>query len=115
MEDTCRLCVRGACGCCKSELESIQLTAAEYQQLKDRVMTDILQGRDVFTKTTPKVQTRTHTLSPVSGKIWPLTLTSQLNPPPFKSVIYDRCLSAHRLLMISDQAEMGISVDQFDK
>ncbi|XP_011615155.2 mitochondrial ribonuclease P catalytic subunit isoform X1 [Takifugu rubripes] len=49
-----RATTKGTCGCCKSELESIQLTAAEYQQLKDRVMTDILQGRDVFTKTTPK-------------------------------------------------------------
>lgn len=59
-ESTCTLCARGVCSCCKSELESIQLTAAEYQQLKDRVMADVIQGRDVFTKTTPEV--RTHTL-----------------------------------------------------
>lgn len=45
---------KGVCGCCGSELESIQLTAEEYQQLKDRVMTDIIQGRDVFNKTTPE-------------------------------------------------------------
>ncbi|CAF91538.1 unnamed protein product, partial [Tetraodon nigroviridis] len=45
---------RGVCGCCESELESIQLTAAEYRQLKDRVMADVIQGRDVFTKTTPE-------------------------------------------------------------
>ena len=61
------MCVfRGVCGCCGSELESIQLTAEEYQQLKDRVMTDIIQGRDVFTKTTPEVHTRTHTSTPIS-------------------------------------------------
>ncbi|KAK9533352.1 hypothetical protein VZT92_008474 [Zoarces viviparus] len=45
---------KGVCRCCGSELESIQLTAEEYQQLKDRVMTDIIQGRDVFNKTTPE-------------------------------------------------------------
>ncbi|KAM9341226.1 mitochondrial ribonuclease P catalytic subunit [Symphorus nematophorus] len=45
---------KGVCGCCGSELESIQLTAEEYQLLKDRVMTDIIQGRDVFNKTTPE-------------------------------------------------------------
>ncbi|XP_067336821.1 mitochondrial ribonuclease P catalytic subunit isoform X2 [Channa argus] len=44
----------GLCTCCGSELESIQLTSEEYQQLKDRVMTDIIQGRDVFNKTTPE-------------------------------------------------------------
>lgn len=64
-EDMCHLCVRGLCGCCKSELESIHLTAAEYQQLKDRVITDIIQGQNIFTKTTPEVYTHTytHTLS----------------------------------------------------
>lgn len=51
---------RGVCRSCGSELESIQLTAEEYQQLKDRVMTDIIEGQDVFTKTTPEVK-RTHT------------------------------------------------------
>ncbi|XP_028421783.1 mitochondrial ribonuclease P catalytic subunit isoform X1 [Perca flavescens] len=45
---------KGLCRCCGSELESIQLTAEEYQQLKDRVMADIIQGRDVFNKTTPE-------------------------------------------------------------
>nr|XP_020477603.1 mitochondrial ribonuclease P protein 3 isoform X2 [Monopterus albus] len=45
---------KGVCRCCRSELESIQLTAEEYQHLKDRVMTDIIQGRDVFNKTTPE-------------------------------------------------------------
>ncbi|XP_054469401.1 mitochondrial ribonuclease P catalytic subunit [Anoplopoma fimbria] len=45
---------KGVCRCCGSELESIQLTAGEYQQLKDRVMTDIIQGPDVFKKTTPE-------------------------------------------------------------
>ncbi|TMS20892.1 Mitochondrial ribonuclease P catalytic subunit [Larimichthys crocea] len=44
----------GVCRCCGSELESIQLTTEEYQLLKDRVMTDIIQGRDVFNKTTPE-------------------------------------------------------------
>ncbi|KAM3594479.1 uncharacterized protein V6R79_008586 [Siganus canaliculatus] len=45
---------KGACGCCGSVLESIQLTPEEYKQLRDRVMTDIIQGRDVFKKTTPE-------------------------------------------------------------
>lgn len=54
-----RVC-RGVCDCCGSELESIQLTVEEYRQLRDSVMTDIIQGRDVFNKTTPEVGTRTH-------------------------------------------------------
>ncbi|XP_068436593.1 mitochondrial ribonuclease P catalytic subunit isoform X2 [Clinocottus analis] len=45
---------KGVCNCCGSELESIQLTAEEYQQLKNRVMADIIEGRDVFKKTTPE-------------------------------------------------------------
>uniref|UniRef100_A0A1A8BGI9 Mitochondrial ribonuclease P catalytic subunit n=1 Tax=Nothobranchius kadleci TaxID=1051664 RepID=A0A1A8BGI9_NOTKA len=45
---------KGVCRCCGSELESIQLSAEEYQELKDKVMTDVIQGRDVFNKTTPE-------------------------------------------------------------
>ncbi|XP_012717054.2 mitochondrial ribonuclease P catalytic subunit [Fundulus heteroclitus] len=45
---------KGVCRCCGSELESIQLSAEEYQELKDRVMTDVIQGKDVFKKTTPE-------------------------------------------------------------
>lgn len=45
---------KGVCRCCRSELESIELTAEEYQELKDKVMADIIQGQDVFNKTTPK-------------------------------------------------------------
>ncbi|KAK5617506.1 hypothetical protein CRENBAI_005192 [Crenichthys baileyi] len=45
---------KGVCRCCGSELESIQLSAEEYQELKDRVMTDVIQGQDVFNKTTPE-------------------------------------------------------------
>ncbi|CAL8285660.1 unnamed protein product [Lota lota] len=45
---------KGVCKCCGSELESIQLTPEEYQHLKDRVMADIIQGKDVFHKTTPE-------------------------------------------------------------
>lgn len=44
----------GVCDCCGSQLESIQLTAEEYRQLKDSVMTNVIQGRDVFNKTTPE-------------------------------------------------------------
>lgn len=44
----------GTCRCCGSELESIQLTAEEYQQLKDKVMVSVIQGPDVFNKTTPE-------------------------------------------------------------
>ncbi|XP_040925188.1 mitochondrial ribonuclease P catalytic subunit isoform X2 [Betta splendens] len=46
--------LQGRCRCCGSELESIRLTTEEYQQLKDRVMTDVIQGQDVFNKTTPE-------------------------------------------------------------
>lgn len=45
---------KGVCRSCGSELESIQLTAEEYQELKDRVMADIIQGEDIFNKTTPE-------------------------------------------------------------
>lgn len=45
---------KGACRCCGTDLESIQLTAEEYQQLKDKVMVNIIQGPDVFNKTTPE-------------------------------------------------------------
>ncbi|XP_019940151.2 mitochondrial ribonuclease P catalytic subunit [Paralichthys olivaceus] len=45
---------KGQCRCCGSELESIQLSTEEYHQLKDSVMTDIIQGQDVFNKTTPE-------------------------------------------------------------
>ena len=42
---------KGVCRCCGSLLESIQLTTEEYQQLKDVVMTSVIQGRDVFKRT----------------------------------------------------------------
>ncbi|KAM6969612.1 mitochondrial ribonuclease P catalytic subunit [Tautogolabrus adspersus] len=45
---------KGVCSCCGSALESIQLTPEEYHQLKDRVMSDIIEGSDVFNKTTPE-------------------------------------------------------------
>ncbi|KAM9354167.1 mitochondrial ribonuclease P catalytic subunit isoform 1-T1 [Pholidichthys leucotaenia] len=45
---------QGVCRCCGSELESIQLTADEYQRLRDGVMADVIQGNDVFKKTTPQ-------------------------------------------------------------
>ncbi|XP_028298342.1 mitochondrial ribonuclease P catalytic subunit [Gouania willdenowi] len=45
---------KGVCRCCGSQLESIQLTDEEYQELKDKVMADIIQGPDVFNKTTPE-------------------------------------------------------------
>ncbi|XP_072546325.1 mitochondrial ribonuclease P catalytic subunit [Salminus brasiliensis] len=46
--------VRGLCRSCQAELESIELTEEEYAQLKHRVMTDVIEGRDVFKKTTPE-------------------------------------------------------------
>uniref|UniRef100_A0A674AM34 Mitochondrial ribonuclease P catalytic subunit n=1 Tax=Salmo trutta TaxID=8032 RepID=A0A674AM34_SALTR len=46
---------RGVCRSCQAELESIQLSREEYAQLKDRVMGDVIQGRDVFNKTTPEL------------------------------------------------------------
>ncbi|XP_029135011.1 mitochondrial ribonuclease P catalytic subunit [Labrus bergylta] len=45
---------KGVCRCCGSALESIQLTQEEYHQLKHRVMSDIIEGKDVFNKTTPE-------------------------------------------------------------
>lgn len=45
---------RGVCQSCGTELESIQLTEEEYAQLKHRVMEDVIEGRDVFNKTTPE-------------------------------------------------------------
>ncbi|MCJ8737241.1 hypothetical protein PDJAM_G00021760 [Pangasius djambal] len=45
---------RGVCRSCGTELESIQLTEEEYTQLKHRVMEDVIEGRDVFSKTTPE-------------------------------------------------------------
>ncbi|XP_026781797.3 mitochondrial ribonuclease P catalytic subunit isoform X2 [Pangasianodon hypophthalmus] len=44
----------GVCRSCGTELESIQLTEEEYNQLKHRVMEDVIEGRDVFNKTTPE-------------------------------------------------------------
>ncbi|XP_029316057.1 mitochondrial ribonuclease P catalytic subunit [Cottoperca gobio] len=43
---------KGMCRCCGSELESIHLHDEEYQQLRDSLMTDVIQGEDVFKKTT---------------------------------------------------------------
>lgn len=44
----------GHCRNCCSSLESIQLTEEEYNQLKEKVMNDVIQGKDVFKKTTPQ-------------------------------------------------------------
>ncbi|KAI7804292.1 putative mitochondrial ribonuclease P protein 3 [Triplophysa rosa] len=44
----------GECKSCKAPLESIQLTKEEYAQLKDRVMKDVIEGKDIFNKTTPE-------------------------------------------------------------
>ncbi|XP_076843933.1 mitochondrial ribonuclease P catalytic subunit isoform X2 [Brachyhypopomus gauderio] len=45
---------RGVCRSCRTNLESIQLTEDEYGQLKHRVMMDVIEGKDVFNKTTPE-------------------------------------------------------------
>ncbi|KAJ8411758.1 hypothetical protein AAFF_G00153960 [Aldrovandia affinis] len=42
------------CRSCRARLESIKLNEEEYGQLKDRVMKDIIEGQDVFNKTTPE-------------------------------------------------------------
>ncbi|XP_017537345.1 mitochondrial ribonuclease P catalytic subunit isoform X2 [Pygocentrus nattereri] len=44
----------GRCRGCRAELESIELTEEEYAQLRHRVMTHVIEGRDVFNKTTPE-------------------------------------------------------------
>ncbi|XP_026855683.2 mitochondrial ribonuclease P catalytic subunit [Electrophorus electricus] len=45
---------RGQCRSCQANLESIRLTEEEYAQLKHSVMADVIEGRDVFKKTTPE-------------------------------------------------------------
>ncbi len=49
------LCFSGECKNCKASLESIQLTEEEYAELKDKVMKKVIEGSDVFKKTTPEV------------------------------------------------------------
>ncbi|KAF7664745.1 hypothetical protein LDENG_00166560 [Lucifuga dentata] len=97
---------KGVCGCCGSELESIQLTAEEYQQLRDKVMTDIIQGRDVFKKTTPEELEKFKTF--VKRK------------PPFDVVVdglnvaniaKDKCkLSDTLLAVVSELEHQGLTV-----
>lgn len=45
---------KGICRCCGTVLESIHMTEQEYQELKDKVMINVIQGTDVFKKTTPE-------------------------------------------------------------
>ncbi|XP_059375993.1 mitochondrial ribonuclease P catalytic subunit isoform X2 [Carassius carassius] len=45
----------GECKNCKASLESIQLTEEEYAELKDKVMKKVIEGSDVFKKTTPEL------------------------------------------------------------
>ncbi|XP_066532068.1 mitochondrial ribonuclease P catalytic subunit [Hoplias malabaricus] len=45
---------RGVCRSCGAELESIDLTGDEYSLLRDRVMANVIEGKDVFNKTTPE-------------------------------------------------------------
>ncbi|GCB78716.1 hypothetical protein scyTo_0015870 [Scyliorhinus torazame] len=44
----------GECQVCNTILESIQLSEEEYNLLRKRVMNDIIQGTDIFKKTTPQ-------------------------------------------------------------
>ncbi|KPP75278.1 mitochondrial ribonuclease P protein 3-like, partial [Scleropages formosus] len=44
----------GMCRSCGTALESIELSEEEYRLLKEQVMQDIMEGDDVFIKTTPK-------------------------------------------------------------
>ncbi|XP_059812755.1 mitochondrial ribonuclease P catalytic subunit isoform X2 [Hypanus sabinus] len=43
----------GKCHICNTLLETIQLNEDEYSVLKEHVMNDVIQGKDVFRKTTP--------------------------------------------------------------
>ncbi|XP_067847595.1 mitochondrial ribonuclease P catalytic subunit isoform X1 [Heptranchias perlo] len=43
----------GKCHVCNTLLESIQLSEEEYSILRECVMNDVIQGKDVFKKTTP--------------------------------------------------------------
>lgn len=44
----------GVCLSCKEQLESIQLTEDEYSHLQESVIRHIIQGGDIFNKTTPE-------------------------------------------------------------
>ncbi|KAL4656308.1 mitochondrial ribonuclease P protein 3 [Arapaima gigas] len=44
----------GVCQSCGTALESIELSEKEYGLLKEQVMQDVMQGNDVFIKSTPK-------------------------------------------------------------
>eukprot|EP00062_Callorhinchus_milii_P008792 gi/632952033/ref/XP_007891623.1/ PREDICTED: mitochondrial ribonuclease P protein 3 [Callorhinchus milii] len=43
----------GKCRSCNTLLESISLSEEEYSELRKRVLNDVIQGNDVFKKTTP--------------------------------------------------------------
>ncbi|XP_069772929.1 mitochondrial ribonuclease P catalytic subunit isoform X2 [Narcine bancroftii] len=45
----------GECHMCNTLLESIQLSEEEYGILRECVMSDVIQGKDVFKKTTPEL------------------------------------------------------------
>lgn len=44
----------GACRNCGAKVESIELSPEDYASLKDSVMTNVIEGKDVFHKTTPE-------------------------------------------------------------
>ncbi|XP_062378707.1 mitochondrial ribonuclease P catalytic subunit [Sardina pilchardus] len=44
----------GVCESCQSMLESIHLTKEDYADLKDSIMKNVIEGKDVFNKTTPE-------------------------------------------------------------
>ncbi|KAL2099279.1 hypothetical protein ACEWY4_005759 [Coilia grayii] len=50
----CIVTPSGVCRNCSSELESIELTEEDYADLKNSVMKNVIEGKDVFKKTTPE-------------------------------------------------------------
>ncbi|XP_063039682.1 mitochondrial ribonuclease P catalytic subunit [Engraulis encrasicolus] len=52
--EVCRVTARGVCRNCSSKLESIELTEEDYAELKNSVMKNVIEGKDVFKKTTPE-------------------------------------------------------------
>ncbi|KAM7404043.1 hypothetical protein PAMA_004456 [Pampus argenteus] len=97
---------KGLCRCCGKPLESIQLTDEEYQQLKDRVMSDVIQGQDVFNKTTPEELERFKTF--VKRKPAFDVVVDGLNVANAKS---DKSrLSETLLAVVSELKHQGLSV-----
>ncbi|XP_034051216.1 mitochondrial ribonuclease P catalytic subunit [Thalassophryne amazonica] len=98
----------GLCTCCGSSLDSIQLTPDEYEKLKDRVMTDIIKGQDVFTKTTP--QELNHFTAFMKSKPTFDVVIDGLNVGNTAGVVSQRAFSDVLLAVVSKLESQGLNV-----